>query len=113
MCIMLRNDLIIGYFIVYFLACRNYLWNTPSIFCMYSIIPYWRYISAEINAEILTILSKSRQNISRPKINSAEYLSPPKIKSDIYCLFLHDNFTILFYTFESTVCTAVHINIIS
>ena len=31
-------------------------------------LPYWRYISAEINAEILTILPKMRRNISPSNI---------------------------------------------
>ena len=37
------------------------------------------YISAEINAEMLTIFVKSHRNVSPPKIISAEYFSPPKI----------------------------------
>ena len=60
-------------------------------------IPYWRYISAEINAEISPILVKMRRNFSPPKLISAEYLSPPNIY--LRRIFISTNFFSKFMLF--------------
>ena len=59
--------------------------KTGNVAKLHYSIPYWRYISAEISAEILTILLIWCRTLSLPKINlhrifiSAEYISPSNI----------------------------------
>ena len=80
-------------------------------------VPYWRYISAEISAEILTILLIWCRKLSPPKIISVEYLSPPNIYlRRIYIsaeyislpnIYLRRNFSRFSFSSTKTQCIAV------